>query len=892
MPEDVTLTISARTRRAIENIEDVGDEALKSAGKIETAEAMTSNFSDELERQTEISEKLKNVRQEANNVGIDPNQQRLGDVADIDRDVRRAMSEMSDMDGALDISDMGEAVRQMDEMDEMADKVAHQQGVLGSVTQGTVRDLQQEADAFVDATEGGVGLAEAKNLAKNGNQALARAAGITSEKIDEEAQSKIAATRAAQRMEEAVEAAGDSTEELGRSMTISSAIGQGFNQSLYSTAFAASRAEDEVEELNDEVEEFALSALGANINIGPLSFRLNRLAVQIPQLLILFGGLITSLAGVSAAAIGAAGAFATLFGAGLLAMGEQVKEQSSEVESSLQGIQEILSSFAQNQLREAIEPLMNPQTVNMTRRALAGVAAAVEIMSSALARIQGTLSGFQSNIGDIFFGNFNRVMEQANRLLVEMLPFLESITQYIMQGLPNAFRFLREQGERVLPTLGAFTETLINTLVSFSELGITLFNAVLPVFGVFLKMIQLVADAFNALPDAITESGLMIVAAIVLLRRAVNFFDELIERLSQSGEYFNTLARDIFDFTNSMIAGEKSFNAFNDELARFIEMRKEALPDDEPTRFYDATQNVQSGGFFETLQDIAFIDRLYKLYQGSSLLANGLRALVNIVKPAIGALGTLAAVFATVAGVVYFLRDGLSVAVTRFSEIFNLTKKSDGMFSDLGKTFHLVGQFVKGFVEALTAVGQTLINIFSIGAIRNFEIIAGILDFILNDIGPLNEIVAGLEGGLELVNAILRDMLQTFRDLGTATDNFLKDAANVIERRINRVIKVLNEAIRRYNSFLNSNAGAGLRSVGVDNVDPLNRVDFRSQDFNREDDRQTSSGTDVEMNFTENVTNNTEVDAQPEDKERFRKLVEDALEEANTFRRKQQGYSG
>jgi hypothetical protein len=48
----------------------------------------------------------------------------------------------------------------------------------------------------------------------------------------------------------------------------------------------------------------------------------------------------------------------------------------------------------------------------------------------------------------------------------------------------------------------------------------------------------------------------------------------------------------------------------------------------------------------------------------------------------------------------------------------------------------------------------------------------------------------------------------------------------------------------------------------------------------------------AEFNFNEYIENNTNVDAQPEDKQRIKGLVESALKDANTYRRQRDGRPG
>jgi hypothetical protein len=65
-----------------------------------------------------------------------------------------------------------------------------------------------------------------------------------------------------------------------------------------------------------------------------------------------------------------------------------------------------------------------------------------------------------------------------------------------------------------------------------------------------------------------------------------------------------------------------------------------------------------------------------------------------------------------------------------------------------------------------------------------------------------------------------------------------------------------------------------------------------ASDAEEPDNDEIASQPNVGLSFEESVENNVDVDADPEDKAGISRVVKDAMEEANSFERRRNGFTG
>jgi len=886
---DLNVRLSENAQRKLNGIQK---ELGETAAVAQATDSSMDNIGDGMGER--VSDELKEVRQQVHRAqsdfeGLDTT---IGDMFS-----ERERAQMFGGEGGrgvrqadFQVPDIGDSIRQLDQLEQGVDKVASQQGVLGSVTQETERRIDQEADAFARAAEDSLSLAEMKEIAEGNNKALARAAGVTQASINEEAESMVNARLSAGALAEKLDDVNEELYEQAIAMGQSSSAAMAWATSMRGMEEAAEDAEDEVSDLNREITEFSFETLAASINIGPFNFQLRQMAIQIPALLTLFGGLTTSIAGVTAAAITAGVAFGGIFGAGLLTMGEQAAEANSELEGTMEGIQHVMEGF-RDQLVNALEPLQNQQSIQMLERFVDGVARLVNISARGIAGMQDFLSVFQADIGRSFFHNMPNLVVEIQETIRAFAPFINDFIYWFMDALPRALAFFEEQGVRILPTIAAFGKQLIETTKEFSRFGVTLFKAVLPVLGVFLQTLTDVVKVVNSIPDGLLVNALKLGAFILLLKKTVNAGQNLGKAIMDLDFLVTDLADDFENLSDSIEESDGSMESLNESLAEFKKARGEGVSGEAESNFLiSLAQGLLL--LFRWKDTIAILRSAFSAI--ARTLATGVFGLIS------AKLAIVLSVLLVVVGAIWAFQDALSVGIERFSEILNLGSGFSDMMGGINELIDQSAGLLGGWIDAWTAIYQTIFNILSIGIIRFFEILAGVIDFLINDLGPMNEIVAAIGQGFNDLTDRTDDFMESMREVGPAVTEGLSIAATALEDFINNTfIKGINRMIDSYNKLLDMpgtkeaiSAATGVPVDGIDEVGRLQEVDFRSRDFEVGGRQPTKQPTPEVSVYNETNNNVEEINARPEDKQRIKGLVRDAMEEANTFRRRKEAFSG
>lgn len=830
----------------------------------------------------------------------------------------------SDKDTFLGGRNIGGAIQKMDELEESVDKISKANMHLNKVASQTDESISGEGRAFAKAMMSAEGLEEAKEAVRGANSALAASAGVTAGAIAEEQNEFLQAMASGESVSDTIDqlAAGEgklaavaqaanrvlSEQQQEQYKNAASALiaAEGedeFSDEIKDVAASAALAENRLEEMREETRGLGRDSLAASVNVGPFNLALRNMAVQLPALITLLGAVTSSLGGVTAAATSAAVAFGGIFAAGALQMGQQAARETEEAENAMEGMQLVMERFRKVFIN-AMQPMMNTRSIEMFQRFMYGLADTVNLLSQSIASIQGKLSAFQSDIGATWFNNFGELAKQTEKIIIAFMPWLDRLFTWIMRKLPQAFAFLRKEGLRVMPVLAEFSNTVAETFAVFSQFGVTLFKGLLPAFGAFLKILTDAIQVFNSLPDALTVTGIKLLAFAFIIKRSVEFGKDLKETLGNLLDYSKELGSNFKDLASDISDAGNEMEETTEALKEFEEARKKATGGED--------ENDESG-VFGTIAT-ALITLLPKLSIFRSLMASiggyigG--ALSGAISVSVGSLAALAAVVVWVAGVIWLLWDAISVGIERFNEITGMA----GGLSDTWSALAGVGDFVvdvfSGLWDILSAVGQTILNIVSIGVIKHFELFAAVVDFLLNDLGPMNEIVAMLGEGMHNLGQEVNGLQDWMRGLGKAMTDGLSQAATALEDFVNKhFIKNVNRMIEAYNRLLELpgfktavSTSLGIPKEGMNKVSKLDEIDFRSRDFgpqelaSRQEANVSEKPNQTVVNGDYKPTNNnydmsgSEFNMKPEEKARIKGLINEAINKANKKRRVKDGF--
>lgn len=313
---------------------------------------------------------------------------------------------------------------------------------------------------------------------------------------------------------------------------------------------AAASALDQLEEQADEaddaidldnIESLGLGLRSASLNIGALNVGLTQMATTIPAIVTLIGSLAVALGGLAAAALLAGGAIAAIFAGGVLYQAENLAATSEDIEGTMEGVSEVMSNVG-DLFQRAFEPLQDIGAFGMFRNFVEGAAEALNMMLQAVANMRGEINQLNSAVGDAFWANFEGLVMEMQDTIIAFMPVLISLTEWLMENLPEALDFMQREGMRFMGTLAELSAVLVRFFVVLSEFGVTAFNAVMPVLTAMIGLFDRFINAINALPNSVIQAVASFAAILVVTRGVIGIGRQAIGTFADLGVIFTSVA--------------------------------------------------------------------------------------------------------------------------------------------------------------------------------------------------------------------------------------------------------------------------------------------------------------------------------------------------------------
>jgi len=345
----------------------------------------------------------------------------------------------------------------------------------------------------------------------------------------------VAASSTVSALQSRIEQMGDeSTQSAVSASLLSNQIGSMGTESV-STAAMLTLLANRIDEVGDESMQASaqvggLSSAFAGLETGAtfagVRLSLSALVTVMIGAIAVIGSLTAALSGLAIAALGAGGALAAIFGGGLLFAAEQMAARSSEVEGTMEGLQEIASRL-NDALSEAIEPLKQPEFANAAISALESLVNLVNALAESIAAISDPLLRAAGAIADAFREQSTRILAELEQTIVALLPLIKGLASWLAQSLPGALAFFREQAQILLPVLGDFGSSLLSLVAQMSALASTVLSVVLPVLTPVLDTLSFALSLFNRLPRPLKQfvaalTGLFILQQLAALQATLN----------------------------------------------------------------------------------------------------------------------------------------------------------------------------------------------------------------------------------------------------------------------------------------------------------------------------------------------------------------------------------
>lgn len=229
---------------------------------------------------------------------------------------------------------------------------------------------------------------------------------------------------------------------------------------------------------------------------------------------------------------------------------------------------------------------------------------------------------------------------------------------------------------------------------------------------------------------------------------------------------------------------------------------------------------------------------------------------------------------------VFAIVDGFGLIIDAITSAAGAGEGGASIMESFGQAMAFLGEVVSFLSPVFSVLGDILYEAFIIP----FKIIAGVLGFVIGLIADLVGWLAKMAQETGFVDALL----SAFDILMTGLDNAIKMFVNLVNGAIDAANNIPGVNIGKIGGGGGGGASGRLNDLKTTKAE----VQDNLQKDSKEPQGQTANTTPAEFNFEENVENNTEVNARPEDSQRIKRMVEDAMEEANTFRRKKDAYSG
>jgi phage-related protein len=252
---------------------------------------------------------------------------------------------------------------------------------------------------------------------------------------------------------------------------------------------------------------------GLSANVAGISGSLGTLLPLLALAGTLIPGLISGFGGLAAAAVGLSGALAGIFAGGLLAKGQELADQSAEIEDKFAGAQQILKNF-KDELSQALEPLQNiPGAGAFSFSVLDAAVGTVRKLSEAGADLAGVLIPMADRLMAVGDAAGSAALDELVTTVREFAPYIEAAIGAGLRLLPDLLAAIRDDARNLLPAFASFASAVIIAAPVIADMGVAIGQVLLPVLAGMARALaplepltSMLADAIAAIPVWIFEA--------------------------------------------------------------------------------------------------------------------------------------------------------------------------------------------------------------------------------------------------------------------------------------------------------------------------------------------------------------------------------------------------
>jgi len=228
-----------------------------------------------------------------------------------------------------------------------------------------------------------------------------------------------------------------------------------------------------------------------------------------------------------------------------------------------------------------------------------------------------------------------------------------------------------------------------------------------------------------------------------------------------------------------------------------------------------------------------------------------------------------------------------------------------GLLDGFSALMGIIGGMLNFVAPAFSFIGDLIYT----AIIIPFQIVAGVISGVIDIMQALvalaiekipfmSELVNGFKIAIEAVQNAIAQIPAFFDTVAQMVNNIIGDIVGFIFDMLQPAVDAVNTLIRGANKV----PGVDIDTVGLEDLgeaqasDALEGAQTSAAEVREnvssdgeEADEEVATEPDVNLSLEDSVEKNVEVQADPEDKAQLSRITKDALEEANSFARRQQG---
>lgn len=314
--------------------------------------------------------------------------------------------------------------------------------------------------------------------------------------------------------------------------------------------------------------------------------------------------LIAALGGLATATLGLGAAVASVLLVGVYKKGQKINKQSKEIKSAWEGAAKWISSFG-DEAKQALQPIFSLPTGDFIAGFIRGGLNVLGDWSTMVKRLFPDISAMFGRLGQTWSQHQPEFFMQLEKTIRAFLPMIEGFIAWFIKSAPDALKFMRGMGTKLLPDLIEMFQAMWGAISPFLPAGAAFMSILMDLTTIFFELISPISEilGFALTPlfqglawilDIVADGVIWVSDAFSGLMDIVNEFFAAVANLNSKkvGQMIMALSMTIFNgiifvfemITNAVLVGIQGLYSFVFSLIKKIPGAKTALKAANATR--------------------------------------------------------------------------------------------------------------------------------------------------------------------------------------------------------------------------------------------------------------------------------------------------------------------